>query len=57
MSQAKRMGIPVATGRAEGLPVFLPSACLGQICMNMVRSGLGTWLESCPATGLSHVGA
>lgn len=33
MSQARRMGIPVAAGRAEGLPIFLPSASLGQICM------------------------
>lgn len=44
------MGIPVATGRAEGLlSLFLPSACLGQMRM---RSGLGTLLESLPTTGL-----
>lgn len=46
LSQARRMGMAVATGRAEGLPVLLPSACLGQTRMGMVRRGLGTWLEA-----------
>jgi hypothetical protein len=46
MSLARRMGTPAVTGRAEGLPVFLPSPCLGQIHMGMASRGLGTWLEA-----------
>lgn len=38
--------MPVVTGRPEGLPVFLTSACLGQILMGLVRRGLGTWPEA-----------